>query len=118
MKVEKINKNKIFINDTRVQFDEASEIKNIIEIDVFLYIMVIFPNGHPEQNSNVWKLDDNGNVVWKIKIFGTDVLGARPFVKMEYAGNKLKVDNWQGVDFYVNLTNGDLEPIKGGRPWQ
>lgn len=117
MKVEKINKNKISINDNCVQFDESSEIKNVIEIDNYLYVMVIFPNGHSEQNSNVWKLDGNGNIVWKIKKFGTDVLGARPFVKMEYTGNKLRVDNWQGVDFYVNLLNGELEPIKGGRPW-
>ncbi|MBF0209112.1 MAG: hypothetical protein HQK53_19815 [Oligoflexia bacterium] len=61
-------------------------------------------------------MDVDNKVSLENKKFVTDVLGARPSMKMEYTDKKLKVDIWQGVDFYVNLPNMDSEPIKCGRP--
>lgn len=112
------NENKLVVNGKVIQEIKDGEVEKFIELNDHIYLLLYFPNGHSEQNTNIWKLNLQGNIIWKIEQFGSDEMGASPYVELNYEKDKLVTSNWKGVDFYIDAKSGEINVAnKGRRPW-
>jgi len=70
-------------------------------------------------NRNVEAYDKKGNLVWVIQ--ECPVGGAeqdKAYMNIWIESEKLLAGNWVGLDFIVNIENGNVSPAKlGVRPW-
>jgi hypothetical protein len=112
------NKNVLSVDGKIIKKVIGSEIEKFIRSNNYIYILLYFPKGHNEQDTNIWKIDLHGNIIWKITKFGNDEVGAAPYIELNQVNGKLIASNWKGVDFFVDVKTGQIEAIKKGeRPW-
>jgi hypothetical protein len=56
---------------------------------------------------NVFRMTDSGEVLWRIKT-DRDSFGS-PFIELFEDEDPLKMANWDGLKYLVNLENGEAE---------
>jgi hypothetical protein len=70
-------------------------------------------------NKNVKAYDAKGELAWTIQecpVGGADQ--DKAYMDIQIKDGQLIAGNWVGLDFVVNLTNGNVSPYKKGvRPW-
>ncbi len=73
----------------------------------------------PLLNQNVEAYDQKGNFIWVIQECPVgNSIKDKPYMNIWIKGKNLIAGNWVGLDFIVNMQNGNVEPSKlGTRPW-
>ncbi|MFJ5964240.1 MULTISPECIES: hypothetical protein [unclassified Bacillus (in: firmicutes)] len=99
-----IDENKLIIGEKEVSFD-----KNIQEVKILNQIILILLEIDGSLN-NVYAINYNCDILWKIKEPKTEFIGNRkfPYVGFSEKDNKVSVIDFYGRRFYLDITNGEI----------
>lgn len=118
MNIEIKDKHTLQIDGNIIQNILDGEIEKIVKFDQYLYLLIQFPKKHPEQNTNIWKVNIQGNIIWKVESFGHNSSEATPYVELNIKDEKLTASNWKGGEFHIDILTGKVKNInKRTRPW-
>jgi|GEM_PF-3269400 len=95
-----------FSNNKRIEL--LFPIKACILSGNQIIVLLAIPRG-TIFNRNVLSYNDQGEFIWQIEEFrNIDLIGQCPNFEIEKIGNTIKLWNWCGYVFFVNLENGKI----------
>ena len=111
------------INNKKIEF--SAEIHQCIEVNSHK-LFRIYPNdeqleSYPQDllNRNIYCYDTDGTLCWQIQEapHGEENQD-KPYINIWKDNNKVIVSNWNGLEYILNMTTGEVSSFKKGvRPW-
>jgi hypothetical protein len=67
--------------------------------------------------SNIWAFNLHGHKIWEIEESPANSIHENPYTSIYEEDGRIIAGSIGGFDHVVDISNGTVELIKGGRPW-
>lgn len=99
----------LYINGNEIQLDY--KVAESISLNEFVIVRVIPPT-KIKFNRNIFAFNSDGSLKWQIKESPHGGDSDKPFMGLHTSGNDVIASNWLGIDYKININNGEIDAIK------
>lgn len=115
MKYDKQTNQKIIVAGKSIEYCQCKIIKELVHENALYVLFDVYGVSNKDSVNNVWKVNEEGDVLWKIEGFPKNSK-PDPYTNILLKEGQLMAYNWAGYTFSINTETGEILESQNTKP--